>query len=214
MGSGFPQVGGKGTFSRGVHPPDQKHFAADAGIEVVPAPEKIILPFSQHIGAPCKPAVKAKDEVKVGALIGEAGGFVSAPIHASINGTVTKTIDLTLPTGRRISAVPIKADGDQPEGELLFKELTSDNWDRQAAEKHDPQAIISAINSAGIVGLGGAAFPTHVKLTPNKEKPVDVLLLNGCECEPYLTSDYRLMLEAPQAIVAGALLLLALNQII
>ena len=207
MGSGFSGISGKGTFSRGVHPPDQKHFAADAGIEVLPAPESIILPLSQHIGAPCKPVVKAKDDVRVGDMVGEAGGFVSAPIHASINGTVLKTTSVTLPTGRRVPAVPIKAaeDGDQA-GAVLFKELTSDDWDINGADKHDPKTIIGAINGAGIVGLGGAAFPTHVKLTPNKEKPVDVLLINGCECEPYLTSDYRLMLEASKAIVAGTLL--------
>ena len=204
MGSGFSGISGKGTFSRGVHPPDQKHYAADAGIEVLPVPEKIVLPLSQHIGAPCKAAVKAKDEVRVGDLVGEAGGFVSAPIHAPINGTVLKATSVTLPTGRRVPAVPIQAaENDEQAGETLFKELTAGDWDAKSADKHDPKAIVSAINGAGIVGLGGAAFPTHVKLTPNKEKPVDVLLINGCECEPYLTSDYRLMLEAPKAIVAG-----------
>ena len=207
MGSGFSGISGKGTFSRGVHPPDQKHFAADAGIEVLPAPETIVLPLSQHIGAPCKAAVKAKDEVRVGDMVGEAGGFVSAPIHASINGTVLKATSVTLPTGRRVPAVPIKAaeNGEQA-GISLFKELTSDDWDVTSADTQDPKTIVNAINGAGIVGLGGAAFPTHVKLTPNKEKPVDVLLINGCECEPYLTSDYRLMLEASKAIVAGTLL--------
>ncbi len=208
MGSGFSGINGKGTFSRGVHPPDQKHFAADAGIEVLPAPEKIVLPLSQHIGAPCKQAVKTKAEVRVGDLIGEAGGFVSAPIHASINGTVMKAISVTLPTGRRVPAVPIKAaeEDSQDDGAVLFKELTSDNWDTKSVAQKDAKEIVDAINNAGVVGLGGAAFPTHVKLTPNKEKPVDVLLLNGCECEPYLTSDYRLMLEASHAIVAGTLL--------
>ncbi len=208
MASGFSGLSGKGTFSRGVHPPDQKHYAAEAGIEVLPAPEKIILPLSQHIGAPCKPVRKTKDEVKVGDVIGEPGGFVSAPVHASIDGTVMKTTSVTLPTGRRVPAVPIKSASQDtsPAGAALFEELTSADWDRQAAQRQDPQAIVAAINNAGIVGLGGAAFPTHVKLTPNKEKPVDVLLLNGCECEPYLTSDYRLMMEAPQAIVTGALL--------
>jgi electron transport complex protein RnfC len=207
MGSGFSGISGKGTFSRGVHPPDQKHFAADAGIEVLPAPETIVLPLSQHIGAPCKAAVKAKDEVRVGDMVGEAGGFVSAPIHASINGTVLKATSVTLPTGRRVPAVPIKAaeNGEQA-GISLFKELTSDDWDVTSVDTQDPKTIVNAINGAGIVGLGGAAFPTHVKLTPNKEKPVDVLLINGCECEPYLTSDYRLMLEASKAIVAGTLL--------
>lgn len=207
MGSGFSGINGKGTFSRGVHPPDQKHFAADAGIEVLPDPDKIVLPLSQHIGAPCKPAVKTKAEIRVGDLIGEAGGFVSAPIHASINGTVMKTTSVTLPTGRRVPAVPIKAaEAGSKEGAALFAELTSDDWDIQSAGQKDPKEIVDAISSAGIVGLGGAAFPTHVKLTPNKEKPVDALIINGCECEPYLTSDYRMMLEAPRAIVAGTLL--------
>lgn len=205
MGEGFSGLSGKGTFSRGVHPSDQKHFAADAGIEVLPAPEKIILPLSQHIGAPCKPTVKTKDEVKLGDVIGEAGGFVSAPVHASIAGTVLKMTSVTLPTGRRGPAIPIKATEDASRnGSVLLAEMTSSDWDRQAVDRYDSRTIVNAINSAGIVGLGGAAFPTHVKLTPNKEKPVDALLVNGCECEPYLTSDYRLMLEAPQAIVTGA----------
>lgn len=131
---------------------------------------------------------------------------MSAPIHASISGKAQKAVQVTLPTGRRIPAVPIVAEeGGQSTGEALFEELTGDDWDFAAIKTKDPQDIVDTVNQAGIVGLGGAAFPAHVKLTQNEEKPVDTLLINGCECEPYLTSDYRLMLEAPKAIVAGAL---------
>jgi len=208
MASFSAGLGGKGTFSRGVHPPDQKLFSADAPIEVLPAPETVVLPLSQHIGAPCKAAVKTKQEVQIGDVVGQAGGFVSAPIHAPLSGKAKKLVNVTLPTGRRVPALPITAENGEAtaESRKLYDELVSDDWDTAGITKLDRQAIIDAISEAGIVGLGGAAFPAHVKLTPNKEKPVDVLLINGCECEPYLTADYRIMLEASRSLVAGTLI--------
>ncbi|MFO8048450.1 MAG: electron transport complex subunit RsxC [Desulfosudaceae bacterium] len=207
MSSVLAALGGKGTFARGVHPPEQKLFSAGSPIDVLPAPETVVLPLSQHIGAPCQAAVKTKTEVQAGVLLGQAGGFVSAPLHASLNGKVKKSVNVTLPTGRRVSALPIEAEGEDNDknSRALFAELTSDDWDTDAINRMDPQTIIDTISEAGIVGLGGAAFPAHVKLTPNNEKPVDLLLINGCECEPYLTADYRIMLEASRALVAGAL---------
>ena len=207
MGSGQTEFGGSGTFARGAHPPEQKFFASEAAIEILPTPSKVVLPLSQHIGAPCQAAVKAKQEIVVGDIIGEAGGFVSAPVHASINGQAKKEVQVTLPAGRRVPAIPVVASEEQAEAAELFAALTSTTWDMDSINNHDPQDIAGTINQAGIVGLGGAAFPTHVKVTRNEEKPVDTLLLNGCECEPYLTSDYRLMLEASQAVVAGTLLI-------
>src|SRR6056297_45426 len=112
MGSILSGFGGKGTFSRGIHPPERKLFAAEAPIEVLPAPEKIVLPLSQHIGAPCKATVKTKQEISTGDVIGEAGGFVSAPVHSSISGKVMKSTNVTLPTGRRVSAVPVQAESE------------------------------------------------------------------------------------------------------
>ncbi len=206
MGSAQTGVNGKGTFSRGVHPPGKKFFAAEAPIEVLPAPGKVVLPLSQHIGAPCKPAVKTKQEVRLGEVIGEPGGFVSAPVHASVSGKVLKPVRMTLPTGRRVPAIPIEVEDSRTESENLFRILTGEEWNPESAKKHDPQAIVDSVSQAGIVGLGGAAFPSHVKLTRNEDRPVDTLLVNGCECEPYLTSDYRLMLEAARAVVTGSLL--------
>ncbi len=197
---------GSGTFGKGVHPPAQKDFSAEAVIEVMPSPGKVVLPLSQHIGAPCESQVKAKQEVSFGEVIAKADAFVSAPIHSPINGKAMKPVNVTLPNGRRVPAIPVKAEGDQLEGDALKEEILGGNWPIDTVESFEPKAISDAINSAGIVGLGGAAFPTHVKIMPNDERPVDALLINGCECEPYLTCDYRMMLEVPDAIVYGALI--------
>jgi electron transport complex protein RnfC len=137
--------------------------------------------------------------------VGQGKGFVTAPVHASISGKVQKVVSVTLPNGRHVKALPIKAEGDQLSGKTLFEDLYGGEWNVEDKELA-AEEITSAISGAGIVGLGGAAFPTHVKLAVNKDKPIDTLVVNGCECEPYLTTDYRLMLEASGAIVAGALL--------
>ncbi len=197
---------GTGTFARGIHPPERKNFSADAAIEIMPPPKKVVLPLQQNIGAPCDPVVKAKQEVAFGDVVGKGKGFVSAPIHAPISGKVLKLAVTTLPNGRHLNAIPIKADGDQLSGQALWDEIFGGEWPKEGLEKYDPKEIVDAISNAGLVGLGGAAFPTHVKLVPNEKKPVDTVLINGCECEPYLTADYRLMTEAPETIITGALL--------
>ena len=195
-----------GTFAHGVHPPEHKHFSEEMSIEVMPTPAKVILPLLQHVGAPSVPVVKAKDAVALGDLISKGGGFVSAPLHAPIAGKVLKMAVSTLPNARHVQVIPIKADGEQLEGRALFDDVLGGEWSYEGIDQRDPQEITDAIAAGGIVGLGGAAFPTHVKYTRNDEKPVDTVLINGCECEPFLTPDYRVMLEAPRAIVAGALL--------
>ncbi len=206
MGLKLQGFEGSGTFGKGVHPPGRKDFSADIEIEVMPSPDKVVLPLSQHIGAPCEPQVKAKQEVVFGEVIAKAKAFVSAPVHSPINGKVQKITNVTLPNGRRVAAIPIKAEGDQLEGQALMDGILGGVWPKDCGEKYEPAVISEAINNAGIVGLGGAAFPTHVKIMPNDEKKIDALLINGCECEPYLTPDYRMMLEVPDAIVCGALL--------
>lgn len=198
---------GKGTFAHGIHPPEQKSFSVDKAIEVFPAPDQVMIPLLQNAGAPSKPAVKAKQEVAIGDLVAEATGFVSANSHSPINGVVKKQGVTTLPNGRHVGAIPITANGDQLDGQALWDDLFGDDWDSVDIGQYEPDAIFAAVKDAGIVGLGGAAFPTHVKLARNDEKPIDTLMVNGCECEPYLTCDYRMMLETPNPILVGAQLM-------
>jgi len=200
---GFP---GRGSFAHGIHPPETKHLSADAVIEVVPPPEKVILPLLQSAGAPCEVIVKPKQQVAFGEKIADAGGFISAPLHTPISGIVQKSVVTTLPNGRHVRAIAIKAEGEQLSGEALREEMFGGEWPREGLEKYAATEISEATLNAGIVGLGGAAFPTHVKFMPNEKKPIDTLMINGCECEPYLTPDYRLMLDAPAPIITGALL--------
>jgi Na+-translocating ferredoxin:NAD+ oxidoreductase subunit C len=206
MAASVQAFGGRGTFKHGVHPPERKHFSEDIPIEVVPTPQQVLLPMLQHVGAPSIPVVKPKDIVAFGDMVCKSGGFVSAPVHAPIAGKVLKFAVTTLPNGRHVQVLPIKAEGDQLEGQALRDEILGGDWSLDAAAPYDRQTITAAISNAGIVGLGGAAFPAHVKYTSNDEKPVDTVLINGCECEPYLTPDYRVMLECAPAIVAGATL--------
>jgi electron transport complex protein RnfC len=197
---------GRGTFARGVHPPQRKELAADAPIEILPPPQKVVLPLLQHIGGPCTPIVKPKQSVAFGELIGKGEVFVSASLHAPIAGVVQKMEVTTLANGRHMQAIVIRSEGEQLGGQALWDELYGGQWPQKSYQTMDPAQISAAINASGIVGLGGAAFPTHVKIIPSDQKPIDTLMVNGCECEPYLTTDYRLMVEAPDAVVAGALL--------
>jgi len=199
-------LGGTGSFARGIHPPERKHFAEDAHIEVLPTPDQIALPLLQHIGAPCEMVVKKKQEVALGEMVGKAGGFVSSPVHASLAGKVVGPSSATLPNGRRVRTVVIKAEGPQLAGQALLADVLGGDWPTDGLAQYGPKQIADAVCDAGIVGQGGAAFPTHVKLIPNEQSPIDTILINGCECEPYLTADHRLMVEAPGAVVAGALL--------
>ncbi len=198
---------GNGNFRHGIHPPGRKELSADQPVEVMETPKKVVLPLLQHIGAPCKPVVKPRETVSYGQQIGVGQAFVSASLHAPIQGKVKKTVMVTLPNGRRQPAVPIHAEGDQINPKRLWNEMKeNDFWPKDCISIYHPDTIVKIIHDSGIVGLGGAAFPTHVKVMPNDTRMIDTLMINGCECEPYLTCDYRIMLEASDAIVTGALL--------
>lgn len=201
----FKDFPGKGSFPHGIHPPDEKTLSRDAAIEVVPPPAQVVLPLLQNIGAPCEPVVKAKQEVVWGETIGVGKAFVSANLHSPINGVVQKMGVCTLPNGRHLPAITIKAKGDQITGQALYDEVLGGAWPKDCPAIYYPSTIAKHIHESGIVGLGGAAFPTHVKVRPDDSKMIDTLMINGCECEPYLTTDYRLMMEAPGSIVSGAL---------
>ena len=198
--------GSNGSSARGVHPPERKSLAAEMPIEVMAPPAQVQMPLLQHTGAPCTAVVKNRQQVEMGDLIGEAEAFISASVHAPIAGKVANASVATLPNGRHVSTIPLKAEGEQLHGQQLWDELYGGEWPRTGLEQYAGDQIVQAVQKAGVVGLGGAAFPTHVKLARNPEKPVDTLLLNGCECEPYLTADHRLMVEAPEAIITGGLL--------
>ena len=198
---------GTGTFTGGLHPPEEKGLAADRPIEVLPTPKGVRIALLQHLGAPCESTVKPRAQVELGEVIGRSEAFVSAPVHASVAGTIARASVATLPNGRHVAVIPVRSADEQPlEGRALFDDLFGGPWPLDNAEHCTPDEIIAAAKENGLVGLGGAAFPTHVKLVCNPAKPVDTLLINGCECEPFLTADYRLMLEAPQPVIAGALL--------
>ena len=182
------------TFERGIHPADAKGLTKDSPVVKANLPARVVIPLSQHTGAPAKPEVKVGDEVKRFQLIGSSQGFVSAAVHASISGKVTAIGDFPHPSGRMIPSIVIESDG--KDESLPLK----DNPDYL---KLGQDEIKTLIKDAGIVGLGGAAFPTNVKLSPPKEKPIDTVILNGAECEPFLTADHRLMLESPDKIVNG-----------
>jgi Na+-translocating ferredoxin:NAD+ oxidoreductase subunit C len=179
----------------GVHPPGNKSFTSDKPIRKIAAPSMLTIPMRQNVGAPCTPRVKKGDEVLVGTLVGDSESYVSAPIHCSVSGKVTQVAPQAHPAGGEVLAVLVENDGEY----RLDPSLAPPGpW-----EDMDAEGIRAAIRKAGIVGLGGAAFPTHVKLNPPGEYPIDTVILNGAECEPYLNSDYRLMLEQPEAVLEG-----------
>ena len=200
---GFP---GNGNFRHGIHPPDNKHLSNESKVEVMDIPKTITLPLLQHLGVPCKQVVKSGQMVKYGEIVGEGEAFISASLHSPVAGKVKKNTMVTLPNGMHLPAISIQTEGEQVSFKKLWDEMRSKDWPRDCISIYDPHTIVKVIHSSGVVGLGGAAFPTHVKVTPNDTRMIDTLMINGCECEPYLTCDYRLMKEAPRAIVAGALL--------
>lgn len=185
------------TFSRGgIHPPEHK-ISAGQSIREAPLPEVVTIPVSQHLGAPPKLLVKRGDEVKCGQLIASAEGFVSANVHATVSGKVTKTDAFMDASGYRKMAVQIQVDGDTWEENI-------DRSDKLAEEiTLDAPAIRERVLASGIVGLGGATFPSHVKLTTPKGKKAEYLIVNGVECEPYLTADHALMLEKTRELATG-----------
>ncbi len=189
------------TFTRGgIHPPEEK-LSAHTSIQSLPLPVTAIIPVSQHLGAPAKIAVSKGDAVKTGQVIAHGDGFVSANVHASVSGKVLKIEDVTDVSGYRKPAVFIEVSGDEWI-ESIIRDETLDKEIKLTGEE-----ILSKITEAGIVGLGGATFPTQVKMTIPRGKKVDCLVINGVECEPYLTADHRLMIEKGSEILVGVELL-------
>ncbi|NLA26390.1 MAG: electron transport complex subunit RsxC [Firmicutes bacterium] len=186
---------GLAIFKGGVHPEYRKELTASLAITTAPIPQRVIIPLQQHIGAPCEPLVEVGEAVKAGQKIGDSESFVSAPVHASISGKVRAIEPCNHPLGMKATAVIIESDGDEEEY-IEFDPV--DDLDNLS-----PEEILTLIRSAGIVGMGGAAFPAHVKLSPPEGKTIDTVILNGAECEPYLTADHRIMLEKPDEVVFG-----------
>jgi len=196
----------KFTFKKGIHPPECKSYAEHQPIEVLPTPDTVRIPVLQHLGAPAKITVKPRAEVAAGDKIAESGGFISSNIHSSVAGKTAREGIINLPNGRRVTTVPIKANETQLlEGDALKEAFLGGDWTVDL-DKIDPNEVSKIALEAGIVGMGGAAFPSHVKLMRNDDRPITDLVINGCECEPFLTADHRLMLESPQSIIAGALI--------
>ncbi len=207
------------TFSRGIHPPTHKTLSAASPIRLVPVTGDLTYPLSQHIGAPSVPCVAVGDRVLGGQRIADAGGFVSAPLYASTSGTVKAIAPHTTTAGETAPCITVTPDGEDewldpahnpvnihhPDTAAVRATLGSD-----AIRALDPAAIRRAVGDAGIVGLGGAGFPAVVKLTPKEPERIDYLLINGAECEPYLTSDDRLMQERADELLGGCELLLRL----
>jgi len=187
------------TFKGGVHPPHYKEQTAEKPIKECSLPRRIFIPMAQHIGMPAKPLVKPGDKIKAGQKIGEAEAFISAPVHSSASGTVESVGPYPHFTGRMVENVVIVPDHDQEQIETKGIKLS---------EPPTPAKIREIVKEAGIVGMGGAAFPTSVKLTPPPDKPIDTVIINGCECEPFLTCDYRLMMEQTSSLIKGLILIM------
>ena len=188
----------------GIHPEENK-LTAEVATQVAPLPTQAVFPLSQHIGAPAKPVVGKGDQVKVGTLLAEAGGFVSAPIYSSVSGTVVKIDTVVDATGYRKPAIFIKVEGDEWE-EGIDRSDQLETLD--AHPELTPEEIVERVKQAGITGMGGAGFPTHVKLCPPPTAKAECVIINAVECEPYITSDYRLMMEHADEIVVGLQLLM------
>lgn len=188
------------TFKGGIHPYDGKALTKDSPAETYLPRGEMVYPLSQHIGAPASPVVQKGDYVKRGQKIGEAGGFVSAPVHASVSGIVKGMEPRLGATGTMANSIIIENDGKYEETEYVPARL----------EELTKEEILKRIQEGGVVGMGGAGFPTHVKLSPKMPEKIEYVLVNGAECEPYLTSDYRKMLDEPEEIVEGLRIMLAL----
>ena len=183
------------TFKQGIHPEYNKELTKDKPLKNAKRPEQVIIPIKQHIGAPLKVLVKKGDQVDLGQKIADGDSFVCAPIHASISGTVKEIRKVTDPGGNTVNAVVIEAAEEDTLNSGLEKYDNLDNL--------DPDQLRNIIREAGIVGMGGATFPTHVKVSTPDDKNVDYVILNGAECEPYLTVDHREMVERPESIIFG-----------
>lgn len=182
------------TFNGGIHPYDGKDLSKDKPIKAVLPKGDLVYPLSQHIGAPARPIVEKGDRVLTGQKIAEAGGFVSAPIYATVSGTVKAIEPRRVVTGDSVMSIILENDG-------LYEEVEYPK--RKPLEEMTREEIIGYVQEAGIVGMGGAGFPTHVKLSPKEPEKIDYVIANCAECEPYLTSDYRRMIEEPEKLVGG-----------
>lgn len=189
------------TFTGGIHPYDGKDMSKDKPIQDFLPRGEMVYPLSQHIGAPAKAIVAKGDRVLAGQKIAEAGGFVSAPVYASVSGTVKTIEPWRVAAGDLLMSIVVENDG-------LYEEIGF--YPQAPLEKMSREEIIDVIREAGIVGMGGAGFPTHVKLSPKDPKKIDYVIANCAECEPYLTSDYRRMLEEPEKLIGGLRIILGL----
>ena len=176
------------TFKGGIHPYEGKELSKAKAIEKLLPEGDVVIPLSQHIGAAAKACIAVGDRVLVGQKIGEAAGFISANVHSSVSGTVKKIEPRLVANGSLAESVIIENDGQ-------YEEL---KWDLKEYEDMTKEEKLDAIKEAGIVGMGGAGFPTNVKLSPKNPDAIDYVIVNGAECEPYLTSDYRRMIEEPE----------------
>ena len=191
------------TFKNGVFPPHYKGTDSDETVIIMPKKgDKLVYPMQQHIGSPCIPLVEVGDRVLVGQKIGDTTAFLSSPIHASVSGTVEKVAPSLMPNGQTSLAIYIKSDG-------LMEEDPNINqvYDYQRMNREE---ILAVIHQSGLVGLGGAGFPTHIKLNPPPEKKIDTIIVNVAECEPFLTTDHRVLVEETERILLGLMVVLSL----
>lgn len=184
-------VAWKAMFKGGADVPHRKG-TADCQTVVMTVPDKVIIPMLQHIGAPCEPVVKKGDGVKVGQVIGTSDKFISSPIHSSVSGVVTDVKSMLYPGGFPVTTIEIQTDGKQELDEGIRPPMVTNR-----------EEFVKAVAASGLVGLGGAGFPVHVKLSPPPDKKIDMLVVNGAECEPYITSDYRELVENPKGVLEG-----------
>lgn len=191
-------VNHKKTFKGGIHPNEQKHLTENLPFESIPIPKQVIIPLEQHLGKPARPIVKKGTEVKSGEIIAEQNGFISSPIHSPVSGKVSR-----ITIGATVSGFPKEAiviESAEKNETVLMPRLNPDTVTQEE--------IRERVKLAGIVGQGGAAFPTYVKLSPPPDKKIDIVIINGCECEPYLTRDYRYMIERTDDLISGLKLIM------
>ena len=190
------------TFKKGIHPNYNKESTSSKPIEILMPKGELVYPMSQHIGSPCKPLVKKGDRVLVGQKIGDATGFISAPIHSSVSGTVKAVEERKVVRGIKDTCIVVENDFLYEDSQHMLENALS-IYDELTQEK-----LVNIVKEAGLVGMGGAGFPTHVKLAPPADKPIQYIIINGAECEPYLTSDHRVMVEESERIIEGIQILL------
>ncbi|MBN1815886.1 MAG: electron transport complex subunit RsxC [Sedimentisphaerales bacterium] len=194
------EIKAKLTFPGGVHPPEYKEITEDCAIEVMPAPRQLAVLLGQHIGAICKPMVARRDKVRAGQVVGDSDAFVSAPLHSPVSGTVKEIALQSHPVLGRAPAVLIETDIQAEAGKQPCPDRFNKDFDER---QYSCEKICESARRGGLAGMGGAGFPTRVKIEPNPRLPKHLLIINGCECEPFITCDYRLMLEWTWQVLAG-----------